>query len=83
MRKKWTKFISFVLVLMIVIGMVPITTNAVTNSSSFWVEFIDVGQGDSALIQCDGHYLMIDGGPSDASSIVYTILKNKGISYID
>lgn len=83
MRKKWTKFISFVLVLMIVIGMVPITTNAATNSSSFWVEFVDVGQGDSALIQCDGHYLMIDGGPSDASSIVYTILKNKGISYID
>lgn len=51
--------------------------------SSFWVEYIDVGQGDSALVQCDGHYLLIDGGPSDASSVVYTVLKNKGITSID
>lgn len=51
--------------------------------STFWVEFIDVGQGDCALIQCDGHYMMIDGGPSKASSTVYTILKNKGIKTID
>ena len=52
-------------------------------NDNFWVEFIDVGQGDCALIQCDGHYMMIDGGPSNASSIVYTILKNKGIKTID
>lgn len=50
---------------------------------NFWVEFIDVGQGDCALIQCDGHYMIIDGGPSKASSTVYTILKNKGIKTID
>ena len=29
--------------------------------STFWVEYVDVGQGDCALIQCDGHYMMIDG----------------------
>lgn len=51
--------------------------------SSFWVEFIDVGQGDCALIECDGHYMMIDGGPASASSIVYTILKDKGITNLD
>lgn len=51
--------------------------------NSFSVEYIDVGQGDCALIQCDGHYMMIDGGPSKASSVVYTILKNKGINNID
>ena len=54
-----------------------------SEKSDFWVEFIDVGQGDCALIQCDGHYMMIDGGPSKASSTVYTILKNKGIKAID
>ena len=53
------------------------------NNGSFWVEFIDVGQGDSALIQCDGHYMLIDGGPSSASSIIYTILRNSGIDSID
>lgn len=62
-----------------------INTSAVkaAEKSSFWVEFIDVGQGDCALVQCDGHYMIIDGGPSKASSTVYTILKNKGIKTID
>lgn len=53
------------------------------DKSSFWVEFVAVGQGDCALIQCDGHYMMIDGGPSKASSKVFTVLKNKGINTID
>lgn len=53
------------------------------NEGSFWVEYIDVGQGDSALIQCDGHYMLIDGGAPSASSIVYTVLKNKGIDKLD
>lgn len=52
-------------------------------NDNFWVEFIDVGQGDCVLIQCDGHYMMIDGGPSNASSVVYTKLKNKGVETID
>lgn len=59
------------------------TYAATANDSSFWVQYIDVGQGNSALIQCDGHYMMIDGGPSSASSVVYTILKNKKIEKID
>lgn len=51
--------------------------------SSFWIEYIDVGQGDAALVQCDGHYMLIDGGPADASSTIYTILKNKKIQSLD
>ena len=59
------------------------TETQVDGINSFWIEFIDVGQGDSALIQCDGHYMLIDGGPPSASSIVYTILKNKEIDKLD
>lgn len=58
-------------------------TSLAQTSSSFWVEYIDVGQGDAALVQCDGHYMLIDGGPSDASSVLYTILKQKGITSLD
>jgi competence protein ComEC len=47
------------------------------------VDFIDVGQGDAALIACDGEYMLIDGGSSKASSVIYTILKNRGIKHID
>ena len=53
------------------------------NTGSFWIEYIDVGQGDSALIQCDGHFMLIDGGPASASSLVYTVLKDKGIDTLD
>ena len=60
-----------------------VMTYAANQNSSFWVEFVDVGQGDCAIIQCDGHYMMIDGGPSKASSTVYSILKNKNITNID
>ena len=61
----------------------PRSIYAAETGKSFWVEYIDVGQGDSALIQCDGHYMMIDGGPAKASDKIYTVLKNKGISQID
>ena len=30
--------------------------------STFSVHFIDVGQADAALVECDGQYMLIDGG---------------------
>ena len=51
--------------------------------SSFQIDFIDVGQGDSALVQCDGHYMLIDGGDASKSSLVYSFLKSRSIKYID
>ena len=51
--------------------------------SSFAVHFIDVGQGDSSLVICDGKTMLIDGGDKSASSIVYTYLKKQGLTYLD
>lgn len=51
--------------------------------SSFAVHFIDVGQGDAALILCDGKAMLIDGGKPKASNIIYTYLKNQGITCLD
>ena len=53
------------------------------DNSTFSVKFIDVGQADSALIECDGHYMLIDGGNKGDSSLIYTVLKNSGVSYLD
>ncbi len=39
-----------------------LTTAAVPENSSFEVLYIDVGQGDSELVICDGHAMLIDGG---------------------
>ncbi|MBR4502263.1 MAG: MBL fold metallo-hydrolase [Clostridia bacterium] len=40
------------------------------------VYFLDVGQGDSAIIVCDGEAMIIDGGPVNKSSYVYSYIKN-------
>lgn len=47
------------------------------------VRFLDIGQGDCALITCGGHSLLIDGGPPEASSKVYSVLRRLEISNID
>lgn len=56
---------------------------SVASDSSFTVSFLDVGQGDSSLIQCDGKYMLIDGGEPDQSQKIYTILKDRGITHLD
>ena len=48
------------------------------------VYYLDVGQADAAVIECDSHYMMIDGGNEDDSQYVYSFLtKTLGIRYLD
>lgn len=51
--------------------------------SSFEVHFIDVGQADSALVICDGHYMLIDGGNAEDSDLVYAYLERQGAKHLD
>lgn len=37
--------------------------------STFEITFIDVGQGDAALVECDKHYMLIDGGDDNEKSV--------------
>lgn len=55
----------------------------VSTADRLIVRFIDVDQGDCALLTCGGEALLIDGGPSEASSKLYSILKSLGISRLD
>ena len=41
------------------------------------VHFLDVGQGDSTLIVCDGEAMLIDGGPSSASQMVFSYIRQQ------
>ena len=50
---------------------------------SFTVQYLDVGQGDSELVQCDGHYMLIDGGTSKYSDKIYATLKAQDITALD
>lgn len=56
---------------------------AIPETSGFAVHYIDVGQGDAALIFCDGQTMLIDGGRAKASDIIYTYLNKQGISHLD
>ena len=47
------------------------------------VHFIDVGQADAALVICDGDTMLIDGGNSDDSRLIYTYLKKNNVSNLD
>lgn len=43
------------------------------------VQFIDVGQADCALLQCDGQFMLIDGGNRDDSQLVVSFLEQQGV----
>lgn len=52
-------------------------------NSTFSITFIDVGQGDSALVECDGHYMLIDGGDKSHGDKVYNVLHEANASHLD
>ncbi len=58
--------------------------SADTKIKNLTVEYIDVGQGDSTLIQLpDGRNMLIDGGTQATSNQITEHIKNLGIESID
>lgn len=56
----------------------------VSDSDSYLkITVLDVGQGDCSLIACDGHYMIIDGGPDWAGTRVQKYLQSEGIQKLD
>lgn len=47
------------------------------------VHFIDVGQGDSTLIEKDGHFMLIDAGERDQGETVASYLEKQGVKTLD
>ena len=48
-----------------------------------YVHYIDVGQGDSELVCCNGEYMLIDAGEPDASDAVLEYLDALGIDRLN
>lgn len=57
--------------------------SAPAENSTFSIHFIDVGQADAALVECDGHYMLIDGGNKADSSRIYSVLKSANVPKLD
>ena len=56
---------------------------ATTQAGTLTVTWLDVGQGDAAVIQCGGQSMLIDGGKPEKSSYIYAWLQQHGLSYLD
>lgn len=71
-------------------GSTPSTPSVPTNASSsgedggtLTVHFIDVGQADCALLECEGEYMLIDGGNVADSSLVVSYLEQQGVEELE
>lgn len=78
MKKRIVASILLVCIILSVLG-----CSKMDGDSYLKVTFIDVGQGDSALIECDGHFMLIDGGPKSAGDKVYSVLKENNATKLD
>ncbi len=74
--------LTFALLLMLLFSLC--SCNQTSSTSTLVIRFIDVGQGDAALIECDGHYMLIDGGTaSNGGDNVYRVLEENCIKRLD
>ncbi len=55
----------------------------ISEESNFKIRFLDVGQADAALIECDNHYMLIDGGNKEDSNLIYSVLKSEQVEKLD
>lgn len=88
--KKNGKILNFLLALIIFITGTSLNTritsaapaNSIT-SETMEVHFIDVGQGDSTLIKCGEHSMLIDAGDDSKGTLIQNYLRKQGIKKLD
>ena len=91
LKTKRCLFISLLLAVVLVtvgcVGLSDFSSDAVSYShqaDELAVHFLDVGQGDSILVQFpDGCVMLIDAGPDGSGTSVISYLKQQGIKKID
>lgn len=82
MKKHMQKVLFFLLCGILFWGFSPKAVYA-ENDNKLHVYYMYVGQGDGALIELNGKYMMIDSGPPQASSMVLEFLKSKGVTELE
>lgn len=59
------------------------TEESTETGSQLQIHYLDVGQGDATLIECDGHFMLIDAGNNDKGTAVQSYLSKQGVSNLD
>jgi competence protein ComEC len=52
-------------------------------AGSLKLHFIDVGQADAILLECNGEFMMVDGGNVADSSLVVRYLEDQGVTKLE
>lgn len=60
-----------------------ISINNDNQRTNLEVHYIDVGQADATLVKYDDEYMLIDGGNSEDSNLIYTYLKDRNIKELE
>lgn len=85
MRKSLQKLLYLAVAVSILLGAalpLPATAKNV-DPKTMEVHFLDVGQGDSTLITCDGHAMLIDAGDDTKGTAIQNYLKKQNIKSLD
>ena len=80
---KWTGWNRLLKATLLTILIAALFSAAATASNNLTVHFLDVGQGDSELIQFNNKNVLIDGGEQDMGPRVESYLRNHGVSSLD
>ena len=84
--KKYSKFITgLFLIAAILAGSIssrPMETLA-ADPGTMEVHFLDVGQGNSTLITCDGHSMLIDAGEDSKGTLIQNYLNKQKVESLD
>lgn len=87
MKRTCKYMVNLILAVSILIGAVsfsPTTTLAApTKADEMKVHFIDVGQGDSTLITCGDHSMLIDTGDDSKGTTIQNYLKKQKVENLD
>ena len=59
------------------------TTPSDGQDAAFQMHVIDVGQALSVLVECDGQFMLYDGGNVDDGSLVVSYLQNQGVEQLE
>lgn len=85
MRKSLQKLLYLAIAASILLGAaLPLPTTAKTvEPQTLEIHFLDVGQGDSILITCDGHAMLIDAGDDTKGTAIQNYLTKQNIKSLD
>lgn len=88
MKRLKFKILSWLMALAVVLSgcsaaLPSVSVESPAASEEMSVHFIDVGQGDSILVESGGHYLLVDAGENDQAATVTDYLSNQGVTRLD